>query len=111
MTSERFELTTLPYACFSVQLKDITFDTIQEVLEQAYTQMLANPKYLFCNEEDRKLFVSAPIYRHNLCGESEQVSGPFNIAQLANYTTGQLMHIVTLPDLERGKLLFGFMEY
>lgn len=101
---EEMELTTLPYACFSVKLQEVTFDTIQQALEKAYLTMRANPQYLFCSEDDRKLFVMKADPRDPKEPAKE-------IAQLVNQCTGKLMHIVTLPELENGTLLFGFFTY
>lgn len=102
--SQGIKLTTMPYACFSVKLQEITFDAIQQALEKAYLTMRANPAYLFCSEDDRKLFVMKADPR-----DPEEPAK--EIAQLVNQTTGKLMHIVTLPKLEDGTLLFGFFTY
>jgi hypothetical protein len=86
------------YNCFAVRVKSIAFDIIQKILEQAFIMLTANPQYLFVSEQDRELFV-AP---------HKGVEGQ-KIVQLTNTVTGRMMHIVTLPELEPGKLLFGFM--
>lgn len=101
---EEMELTTLPYACFSAKLQEITFDAIQQALEKACVTMRADPAYLFCSEDDRKLFVMKADLR-----DPEEPAK--EIAQLVNQTTGKLMHIVTLSELEDGTLLFGFFTY
>ena len=104
LTPIEIELVTMPYACFSVKLQEVTFDAIQQALEQAYLTMRVNPLYLFCSENDRKLFVM----RTGLRNPKESAK---EIAQLLNQTTGKLMHIITLPELEDGTLLFGFFTY
>ena len=88
---------TSTYACFSVDLKDATMDSIQDALRQAYTAWRANPQYLFVSEQDKG---------HELL---MHVDKP--LVMLTNQVTGQYMRIITLPDLEPGKIVFGFFNH
>lgn len=97
-------ITSMPHACLRAKMYEVTFDAIQRVLEEAYMTRRVDPQYLFCSEDDRKLFVMKADPR-----DPEEPAK--EIAQLVNQTTGKLMHIVTLPELENGTLLFGFFTY
>jgi len=121
------ELVSLPYACFSVKLQAVTWSTISQVLEKAYVELHANPRYLFCSKADYEK-IDAEIerctnrcYDHPLLENFEQDWNAFlaryphqhvrwiSAMYWINQTTGRVMDITILPDLEDGTLLFGFL--
>lgn len=88
---------------FSAKLDTVTFSGIQEILEEAFLSRIANPTYMALSTEDHKA-ISEEVTRFT------KPHRTLLIAQLANTTTGRLMHVVPLPDIELGKLLFGSFD-
>jgi hypothetical protein len=106
---QKIELSVIPYACFSVELHEVTKGAIDRALEKAFCEFLANPDYLFCSKHDHEK-IDAEIDR---CTNYRVHPGWIRTPgfRWMNETTGRLMHIVILPDIEDGRLLFGFMTY
>lgn len=106
------ELKTQFYTCFTVKLDNITVKAIQEIFEQAFYAKRANPMYLFCNEEDHKaLDTDVAKTTSRIVGQEKNEAASPRVAAIANQTTGRLVPVVDLPDLELGTLLFGFFAF
>lgn len=113
------ELTMLPHACLSAQLANVTLQAVQKLLEQAYLNWRANPAYLFCSDQDCEA-LNADAAKNIAVFESLRPDKdrimimdpmPGKLVAITNYTTGRLVYVITLPEMEPGKLQFGFFTY
>ena len=98
--------------CFSVNLPEMTFNAIQQVLEKAYLDWRCNPAYLFCSEWDHKKIGKEIMTESSWRGlPLPPDEDHFSAKVVFNQITGRPIHIITLPELEDGTLMFGFMTY
>jgi hypothetical protein len=110
---ELIEITPMPSSCFSVKLPEITLTAINDMLEKMYLHLRVDPGYLFCSKQDYEK-IDAEVdrctnYRIPSSMAADWVREPATV--WCNQTTGKLMHIVILPKLEDGTLMFGFITY
>lgn len=114
------ELTTWPFTAFSATPDEITFSSIQTILEQAYISHRADPSYLFLHVVDRKLIAKdfatkydrlPRIYPPGHALDFEHMYQIRMMSQILNHSTGTHIHMIELPDATIGTLLFGFFKY
>lgn len=102
------ELIAMPSTCFSVKLQEVTLRAIDEALEQAYLRYRANPHYLFCSKQNGEQIDGDVLHNTNVCGPQHLNTKEMRVTRLCNQTTGRLMWVIILPEIEDGTLVFGF---
>jgi hypothetical protein len=91
---------------FTFHVKRVTFDTVQEKLYELYLQRRASPKYLFLAHE---AFIALDTSVKEMVGnEGKEPVG--RLLQIANGASGQMVHLIELPEASPQALLFGFFS-
>jgi hypothetical protein len=102
-----------PSFCLTVNMPEIAMNAINLALEGLYLKWRVDPQYLFCSKHDYEkidaVIYECTNYRISPSMAADWVRQPATV--WCNQTTGKLMHIVILPKLEDGTLMFGFITY
>lgn len=77
-------------------LEQVRMNVLQHWLEEIYCKHLICPEYLLLNEEDR-VTLNRELTSHLRRPDDTDK----HVVQVANYTTGSMMYLASLPDLPR----------
>jgi hypothetical protein len=80
-----------------------TFQRLQRLFEDLFVQRRLRPGYLFMAKHDHDKL------SHDIAVESG-MDTERSIVQIANYSGGRLVHVITLPDLSPGRVIIGFFR-
>lgn len=96
---------------------------LQALFKEVYLQWRLNPSHLFLSKHDHCALthelISSPVVhtmspvtlKHTFGIDMQDPSQPTQlIAGLTNFTTGRMVRVASLPDLENGSVIIGFFE-
>lgn len=96
-----------------------TYERLQGLLCDLYMQRRASPQYLFVAEQDQ-IALTRDIQSNPALSQYrplEMVVKEFGlrglggvVRSIGSYATGSLVNIVSLPDLDQGSVIVGFLR-
>ncbi len=121
----RCKLTTPVLSALRANVDEVSFNACQCVFERAYLYYRANPKYLFVSTQGKaKLLQEVIATSYRMAKEwdanratlglpEKDLDGypiPHDTYAIANLTTGSIVPVVALPDLDDNQVILGFLE-
>lgn len=94
-----------------------TIAVLQGLFGDLYLQWRGNPEYLFVSKEDVEALTEECAKGPSVpCSPASEDSPAIHsvyarkIVGLCNQVTGRMVHIVSLPGLEQGSVIVGFLK-